>query len=462
MVRRLFKAVLALGCASALVLVVLFQFFGLRLVMDGGGRPSLRFMATAAEQAAEIASHRETQRTLVPQAAPQPGATEPYWTDFRGPARDGHYTEQPIATNWPATGLDAIWKQPVGAGYASFVVAGNRAFTIEQRANQEVVAAYDVATGLELWTHGWDGYFRETLGGDGPRATPLLAAGELYALGAEGELRRLDPDTGTMVWRVNILEDNSASNLSWGMAASPIIVDDTVVVLPGGPNGQSVVAYDRATGIRVWSALSDQQAYSSPMLVTLGGVRQLLILSASRLMGVRPVTGEVLWELPWVTQAGINASQPIVISENRVFVSTGYGVGAAVIELRPDGDRFSVHEVWRNIRMKNQFGSSVLLDGYLYGLDGAILACVDAETGELQWKGGRYGYGQVVLASGHLIVLTETGDLALVRATPERHEEISRFPALDGKTWNYPALADGRLLVRNLREMAAFDLRLGR
>jgi outer membrane protein assembly factor BamB len=236
-------------------------------------------------------------------------------------------------------------------------------------------------------------------------------------------------------------------------------VDETVVVLPGGRQGTSVAAYDRRTGKRAWSALDDQQAYSSPMLATLAGVRQILVFSAARVAGITPDGGNLLWEYPWKTQFDIHASQPLVIGDNRLFLSSGYGTGAAVIELAPSGTGLAVREIWRNIRMKNQFTSSLLHEGFIYGLDESILACVEAGTGELKWKGGRYGYGQVVLASGHLIVLTEDGDLALVRATPDRHEEVTRFPVLDGKTWNHPAMAGGYLLVRNLSEMAAFDLR---
>jgi outer membrane protein assembly factor BamB len=474
MFKRLLKFALVGGAVLVAAVIVLVGFFGLRVELDGGARPHLKFTQSAEEQAEVIAEHREAQRASVP-ARPDPAPVEPppveteaapvpepadYWTDFRGPDRDGHYTEQPILTAWPAAGLTPMWKQPAGGGYASFVIAHGRAFTIEQRASEEVVAAYDVETGLELWTHGWEAEFRELMGGDGPRSTPVWADGLVYALGATGEFRCLDEASGDLVWRVNILEDNGADNLQWGMAASPLVVDDAVVVLPGGPGGRSVVAYDRRTGERAWSALDDKQAYASPMIATLGGERQLLVLSASRLVGLRPVTGEVLWEHAWRTQADINVAQPIVVSDNRVFVSSGYGVGAAVLELTPDGDRFGVREVWRNIRMKNRFASSVLHEGYVYGLDESIMACVDVETGELQWKAGRYGYGQIVLASGHLIVLTEDGDLALVRATPDGLDERARFPVLTGKTWNYPALAQGRLLIRNLQEMAAFDLRL--
>jgi outer membrane protein assembly factor BamB len=243
------------------------------------------------------------------------------------------------------------------------------------------------------------------------------------------------------------------------MAASPLIVDETVVVLPGGSGGQAVAAYDRASGARVWSALDDQTAYSSPMLATLAGVRQIVLLTATRVLGLSIGGGRVLWEFPWPTQNGINAAQPLLAGGDRVFVSSSYGMGAAMLQITAGPSGLAVREAWRNNRLKTRFASAVLHDGHLYGLDESILACVDAATGELKWKAGRYGYGQVLLAGGHLIVLSEDGDLALVRATPERHEERSRFPVLAGKTWNSPALADGYLLVRNLAEMAAFDLR---
>ena len=488
MLRKTLK-ITALGVGALIVVgVALYLFFGLRVVLDGGGTPHLRLVDSPEQQAERIRRHREEQRATVPSvvsgASVETRAVEPvlparpsdpparpviasdrpaaYWTDFRGPRRDGEYLEGPLLTKWPSNGLKPMWKQPAGGGYASFAVAGGRAFTIEQRGREEVVVAYDVATGRELWTNTWTAEFREALGGDGPRATPTWADGLVYALGATGELRALDEATGRVRWRANILQDSGATNLSWGMAAAPLIVDDAVIVLPGGPNGQSVAAYDRRTGVRRWSALGDQQAYSSPMLVTVNGVRQILVFSATRLMGLAFDGGKLLWEYPWVGYNGINAAQPLMLGNNRIFLSSSYGLGAAVIELSSGAGGFSVHEVWRNNRMKNRFASSVLHDGIIYGLDESILAAVDAGTGELKWKGGRYGYGQLLLADGHLIVLTEDGDLALVRARPDRYEELARFPVLEGKTWNVPALAGGYLLVRNLAEMAAFDLRVPR
>jgi outer membrane protein assembly factor BamB len=433
-------------------------------------RAEQRAMSTSADPVApaQLAAPNATDAPnapiapIAPNAPIAPSSSAHDWTDFRGPNRDGRYTATPIRTNWPREGLRQLWRQPVGGGYASFVVADGRAYTIEQRRNQEVVAAYDMQSGRELWTNAWTANFQESMGGDGPRATPTYHEGKIYALGAEGELRVLDAGKGTVIWRRNILTENNASNLSWGMSASPLIVDDKVIVLPGGTTGSSVVAYNKATGDPIWSALSDEASYTSPMLATIAGVRQVLVVTATRVTGLTVDKGTLLWEYPWSTFSGINVSQPISFTHNGrnlIFISAGYGHGAAVFELTGSGNRFQAKTVWENQRMKNKFTSSVLHNGHIYGLDESILASVNALTGEQNWKGGRYGYGQIMLAGDHLIVLTEDGDVALVNATPAGHQELARFSAIEGKTWNHPVIADGKLLVRNIQEMAAFEIR---
>jgi outer membrane protein assembly factor BamB len=474
MLRKWPRRVLFLLIGLAVVGVSLFAA-GLRIVQYGGGRIHFAFTKSADARGAEIEKHREAQRAQAPAplpvlpdpASPAPSATSSaekpsaatvprstHWTSFRGPQRDGHYRQQPVRTDWGAA-LTPLWKQPVGGGYASFVVADGRAFTIEQRGRREVAAAYDVVTGRELWTSAWNALFQEQ--GDGPRATPAWHDGRLYVLGATGEFRALDAATGRTLWRTDILADAGAGNLDFGTSASPLVVDDTVVVLPGGANGQSVVAYQRQSGKRVWGALDDGASYSSPMLVTLAGVRQILTFTATRLVGLSPENGRLLWELPW--RAGNQASQPVIAAPDRVFISTGGGLDATMLQLTAGAEgQLTVRELWRTNRMNNHFTSSVLHDGFIYGLDESILTCLDASTGDLKWKGGRYGFGQVMLASGHLIVLTEQGELALVRADPKAHQEITRFPAIEGKTWNHPAMSDGILLIRNIEEMAAFDL----
>lgn len=460
---RVLRKVLGTLLIAVIGLAHLFLFYGLRAEMGGEGlpkfftfrQPEKHYAVLEQSRAAAPPAPVEVPKVEIPAPAATPAREPqrlPYWTDFRGPRRDGRYDEMEILTNWPAQGLTPLWKQPVGGGYASFVVAEGRAFTIEQRRDQEVVAAYQVRTGRELWTQGWKAAFRESMGGDGPRATPTWHQGRIYAQGAEGELRCLDAATGKVVWSKNTLTDTGAPNLHWGMACSPLIVNDTVVAV----SGNSLVAYDKLTGSRAWKALDEKQAYTSPMLVTLAGRRQIVTVSAKRVMGLGVEDRAVLWDFPWTTEYDVNSSQPLVVGENRVFISAGYGHGAALLEVGAGG----VRTVWQNIRMKNKFNGSVLYEGHVYGLDEGILACVNVETGEQRWKGGRYGYGQVLLAGGRLVITSETGEVVLVKATPERHQELARFPAIEGKTWNNPAIAGGLLLVRNTTEMACF--RLGR
>ncbi len=451
--------VIGLTAVAVLIIGVLVVVFGLRFELGGNMRPIFSF-GSPEEHYNNLESNRSQHYSHLLPAAPVTDASKPpYWTEFRGPDRDGHYTQQPIRTDWPAGGLTQMWKQPIGGGYASFAIANNRVYTIEQRRDREAVTAYDVDTGRELWVHDWDARFDEMMGGSGPRATPTWHEDRVYALGATGLLWCLDATTGKVLWRRDVLSDSDAVNLRWAMSAAPLVVENLVIVQPGGGSGWSVVAYDRRSGDVVWHALDDVQSYTSPMTVTLNGFRHIVVVTAERAVGMVIDDGTVIWEHPWRVPVVPNIAQPLVVNDNRLFLSAGYGHGATVIELSGEDPPLTVETVWRNNRMKNKFSSSVLHDGYIYGLDEAILACIDAETGQLRWKGGRYGYGQLLLAGDHLIVLTERGELALVRATPDRHEEVAWFPAIEGKTWNVPAIAEGRLLVRNTREMAAFDLR---
>ena len=379
------------------------------------------------------------------------------WPDFRGPDRDGRY-QDPILREWPARGLTKLWSRSVGGGYASVVAVDGRVFTIEQRDDREVLSALDLESGRELWTASWVSSFVSE-NGDGPRATPTYHDGRVYALGARGELRCVNAATGELGWSRNILTDATARNVLYGMAGAPLVVDGKVIVLPGGGDGQSVAAYDGRSGVRRWTALNDRQSYTSPMAVVLGGMRQILVVSATRAVGLTLEDGRLLWEYPWGNGDEVSVAQPLLLGDDRVFLSASYGSGAAVFQVKRVGNAFDVSTKWRNQRMKNKFTSSVLHDDFIYGLDEGILACVDATTGELMWKGGRYGYGQLMIAGDRLIVTTERGELVQVRATPEGHQELARFAVFDDRIWNHPAIVDGRLIVRNHSEMAAFNVR---
>lgn len=481
--RKLAASLALVGVSLAYLVFV----FGLRVELAGNGlTPIFRFgsaerhyqeldknraeaaaipkpeEAIALASGTSLANAPETQRAPAAVQAASSAEMNLSWSGFRGPLRDGHYRGGPILTQWPERGLELVWKQPIGGGYASFAAGEGLIYTIEQRREQEVVAAYDLITGREIWTHSYPALFQESMGGDGPRATPTYYDGVLYSLGATGELRALEARSGKVIWAKNILSEAGAENLTWGMSGSPLVVDGKVVVQPGGRRGQSVVAYDCKSGRKVWASLDDKQAYTSPLLATLAGHRQIVTVTAERAVGLAVEDGRLLWDYPWKTQYDVNSAQPVVVGDNRLILSSGYGHGAALLEIRREGNNLRAHRIWENTRMKNRFNSSVLHEGHIYGLDEGILACVRVDDGELRWKGGRYGYGQLLLAGEHLIIISERGELVLVKASPQAHQEIARFQAIEGKTWNVPAIERGYLLVRNAEQMACFRLQVQR
>ncbi len=408
----------------------------------------------------ELVELSRKDQAALPPATNQIQAPPAYWTDFRGPGRAGRYDEQPVLTEWPPAGPPRLWRQPCGGGYASFVVAEGLAFTLEQRWEQEVVAAYELDTGREVWTHRYDAWFREWMGGDGPRATPVYHAGLVFSLGATGELCCLSARTGSLLWRKNVLTETGARNLRWGLAASPVVVGEAVIVVGGeGTQEQMLVAFDQLTGRRLWTALSDKPTYASPLLAELAGRAQLVLVTASRVLGFDPERRRVLWEVPWQVAYDASCALPVLVDTNRLFVSAGYGTGGLLLEIAGPPGQPRVQTLWRNRNLKTKFNPAVYWQDHLYGLDEGVLTCVNARTGERVWRGARYGYGQVLLARGHLLVLGGEGELALVEATSTGFREKARVQALHGKTWNLPALAHGRLLLRNATEMTCFDLR---
>jgi len=446
-------------CVGVIALLVLLRLA--EIEWKGGTGPRLVHRRTVPDFDALEASRRE--QTNAPAPAGLPTASSAYWTGYRGAKRDGHYEQQPILTQWPEAGPKLLWKQPCGGGYASFAIAGGRAFTLEQRRDQESVVAYDVASGRELWAFTYAGKFNDAwdMGGIGPRSSPAWDDGRVFAIGAQGQLHCVEAESGRLFWKRDLFVDNECKNLDFGMSASPLVVDDKVIVVAGAPTsrrGCGIAAYDKSTGAPLWKSQSDKQAYNSPSLVTIAGQPQVLLVAGTRALAITPDDGKLLWEFPWSVSYDNHTAQPVLLGGDRLFFSAGYGAGCVAIQVTKKRDAFNVTELWRNKNMKNKFTSSVFWQGHIYGLDEDILVCLDAETGQRKWKDGRYGYGQVLLASGHLIVMCGQGDLALVKATPDGHDEVARFPAIKGKTWNVPALSDGRLLIRNGAEMACYDL----
>jgi outer membrane protein assembly factor BamB len=391
-----------------------------------------------------------------PAAAPAVEASAD-WPGFRGPARDGVVRGGVrIATDWSKSAPVELWRRPVGPGWSSFAIHGDLVYTQEQRGDDEVVACYQVSTGEPIWEHRDATRFYESAGGAGPRGTPTWHEGRVYALGATGILNVLDAASGAVIWSRNAASDADAKVPVWGFSSSPLVVGDLVIVAADG----KLVAYDRKTGAPRWFGPAGSETYSSPQLVTIDGVEQILQMNHTGAHSVTPADGTVLWEHPWQSFPIV---QPAQVANGDLLLSGQDGTCRLAVAHGAGG--WTVAERWTSIGLKPHFNDFVVHKGHAYGFDGRILASLDLKDGKRTWKGGRYGKGQLVLLPDQdlLLVLSEQGELALVEAIPGQFTELARFPAIEGKTWNHPVLAGEILLVRNDQEMAAFRLaRAGR
>lgn len=396
---------------------------------------------------------------------PAPAAAEPTveWPGFRGPERDGIIRGVRINTDWTASPPVELWRRAIGPGWSSFAVHGNLFYTQEQRGDDEIVSCYNVTTGEPAWTHHDSARFWESNAGAGPRATPTLSNGRVYTLGATGILNALDARNGAVVWSRNAAADTKKKIPGWGFASSPLVVDDVVIAATAG----TLVAYDLATGNPRWFGPDSGSGYSSPHLLTIAGVAQIVLLNGNGAISVAPADGRLLWKHKW---PGDGIVQPALTADGDVLIGTGSGMGDGAgigvrrLAVAHGSGGWTIEERWTSSGLKPYFNDIVVHDGHAFGFDGSILACIDLKDGQRKWKGGRYGHGQLVLLPDQnlLLVLSEQGELALVHATSDQFTELARFPAIKGKTWNHPVLAGDILLVRNGQEMVAFRLSLMR
>lgn len=379
------------------------------------------------------------------------------YAQFLGPNRNATLTNVHLQPNWEQHPPKLLWRKSVGEGWSAFAVSNRFAITQEQHGEEETVVCYDLLTGQEKWRHKDTFRYQNPMAGIGPRATPTLSQNRVYTVGAMGQLNCLDLETGQKIWSRNILQDTQAEQQEWGLSCSPLILDDKVIVSPGGPNNQSLMAYHKNTGEVIWGGGNKKAGNSSPNLVTLAQTEHIVIFNNRQIAGHNPTSGKLLWQHPWPNSQYV--AQPVPIPNDRLFVSSGYGVGCQLIQIEKNaqGD-FSATTLWKNNRLKAKFTNVVYKDGHIYGLDDGILVCLDAETGTRKWKRGRYGHGQLILVDDLLLIQSEHGDVVLVDATPEGHNERANLPALGSRTWNNPTFAAPYLLVRNDQEAACYEL----
>jgi outer membrane protein assembly factor BamB len=398
------------------------------------------------------------------------------WPGFRGPGRLGVLHGVKLRTDWTTRPPKQIWRHPVGRGWSSFAVIGDYAFTQEQRKNErdedsEAVVAYRLSDGEQIWAHMDSERFAaiEAQGGPGPRSTPQFNDGKLYTLGAAGLLNCLDARSGNKVWSTNILADagtpgKPAPNLEWGMAGTPLILDQLVIVIPGGPNGNTVVAYDKTTGKKVWAGGDSKEShpatYASPSVATLQGEQVILAPLGTGLAAHSISDGRELWFFKWTNAPRVCGAMAVAIDDGSLLYGIGYGQGTVRLDVKNKNGEWSVSEAWKTNRFKPKFNDFVIRDGHAYGLDDGTLTCLDIANGKVKWKAGRYSYGQVLLLDNILLIVSEKGEVLQIPAEPTKPEVITSFQALDPEeiTWNQPVLVRGKLLVRNAFEAACFEL----
>lgn len=384
------------------------------------------------------------------------GQSAANWPQWRGPNRDGISKETGLLKEWPTEGPALVWKASgAGGGYSSFSVANGKLYTMGLRGDREFVVAFDVATGKEAWATPHGSAFRNDRG-DGPRGTPTVDGDRVYALGGSGDLTALDARSGKVVWSKNVLKEFGGSNITWGISESPLVLGNKVLVNPGGP-GASIVALNKDTGAVIWKSQSDKAGYSSAIPVEINGATQVVFFTAERAVGLDAKDGKLLWEYGRPANNVANVATPIARA-NRVFISSDYGTGGGVVEIKADN---KAQEIWFTKDMRNHHSSSVLIGDYLYGFSSNMLAAVRFDTGEMAWRDRSVGKGSLVFADGNLYCFSENGVVGLVEASPSGYKEKGRFRIAQGNlpTWTHPVVVGGRLYLRDQDTIYAYDVK---
>ncbi len=388
-----------------------------------------------------------------------PAAQTPDWHQWRGPNRDGISAETGLLQRWPSQGPPQLWRTTgAGEGYSSFSAANDRLYTLGARGGTEYLSAFDANTGRKLWEQPNGQRFRNDRG-DGPRSTPTVDGDRLFVFGGSGELTSFDAATGSRVWSVNVVREHGGIVPYWGYSESPLVVDDRVLVNVGG-RGASIVAFNKVTGDVLWRSESDEAGYSSPMLLRTGSLTQVVFFTGRRALAVDARDGRALWSYPRVSNRTANIATPIVRG-TQVFLSSDYGTGAALLQVRAAGNLANADEVYFTRDMRNHHASSVLVGDHLYGFSGSILTAMRFASGEVAWRDRSVGKGSIIVADGRLYLYSEGGVVGLAEPTPDGYREHGRFRIQQGNlpTWSHPIITGGRLILRDQDTVYAFDVR---
>jgi outer membrane protein assembly factor BamB len=392
---------------------------------------------------------------LAPELASAKAGRNAEWPGFRGPERNSIVRNVRIKTDWSASPPEELWRRPVGPACSSFAVSGDLLFTQEQRGENEIIACYYLPTGKPIWIHRDRSRFWDSHAGAGPRSTPTLKHGRVYTMGATGIVNVLDARSGAVVWSRNAADDTKVKIRTWGFTSSPLVTGDVVIVAVEG----ELAAYDRSTGKPKWFGPDGGDSFSSPHLLSIRGIPQVLLMRGIDMVSFSPANGKLLWKHALRPKPSTSIVQPALLANNDLLINEGDMAGMSRIAITRESGGWTVRDLWKSSKMKPNFNDFVVHKGHAFGLSSRSLVCIDIKDGRRKWKSGRYG-GQLMLLAdqGLLLVVAEKGELVLVKADPDRFEELARVPGITGKTWNHPAMAGNILLVRNTREMAAFRL----
>jgi outer membrane protein assembly factor BamB len=383
------------------------------------------------------------------------------WPQWRGPNRDGVSAEKGLLQDWPAGGPPLAWKASgAGEGYSSFAASNGRLYTLGARGGTEYVVAFEIATGKRLWEVAHGRRFSNDRGG-GPRATPTIEGSMMYAYGASGDLSAIEIGGAAprVVWTINVLKQFGGSNITWGLSESPLVLSDRILINAGAPNA-SIVALKKTDRSVIWKSQGDQAGYSSAVLHEVGGIREAIFFTGERALGVDVNTGKLLWSYGQVANRTANIATPIV-KGNRAFLSSGYGTGAALLELTPANGGITAREVYFTRQMKNHHASSVVIGEHLYGFDDAILKAMKFDSGQIAWQDRSVGKGSLVFADNRLYLYSENGVVGLAEASPQAYKEHGRFQLKTGSlpTWSHPIVSGGRLYLRDQDSIYAYDVK---